>query len=418
MANRPQLRLLRVHQSNPTPLLSPRAVTRKLKTALVWGRAKKTGTEGADQPAANPDEAVADNSSKSTHHEGDEFDSSKQLLEHFRQQGDDYSGRYDDLVKTGKEFGVAVVTNQKRAIEAAVKEYELKNVERKGSQEERVHFLLIQNWFFGRVAASEGALRWCATLIRKNQRLMDDWGTLSRRVADLVQRPTTGFDVGTALNDLSFASRRLEDELYGATESCNVRDFGTVPEPPPLGNSLGSLQFMAGWLLDASSLQLALIVGMMGFGLLGAVISTFVKERRASPARDAAQPIISDLAGVMLKGLSAAMVVFLAVQGGLAVLSGAGSEPNPYVLLLACFVAAVFSEQVWMSAQQYLYERLPEPNSGKKTGQANAPSSSKQDEAEVAPREQSDEATPVEPPFPEKEVQSPAAVGPTGQSSS
>jgi hypothetical protein len=31
-------------------------------------------------------------------------------------------------------------------------------------------------------------------------------------------------------------------------------------------------------------------------------------------------------------------------------LSGASSDPNPYVLLLACFVAAVFSERVWRKA--------------------------------------------------------------------
>jgi hypothetical protein len=68
--------------------------------------------------------------------------------------------------------------------------------------------------------------------------------------------------------------------------------------------------------------------------------------------------LVSDLAGVLLRGLSAAIVVFLAVQGGLAVLSGAGSDPNPYVLLLACFVAAVFSERVWQSAYGYLVTKL------------------------------------------------------------
>jgi hypothetical protein len=67
---------------------------------------------------------------------------------------------------------------------------------------------------------------------------------------------------------------------------------------------------------------------------------------------------VSDLAGVALRGISAAIVVFLAVQGGLAVLSGAGSDPNPYVLLLACFVTAVFSERVWQTAYEYLRVQL------------------------------------------------------------
>jgi hypothetical protein len=117
-------------------------------------------------------------------------------------------------------------------------------------------------------------------------------------------------------------------------------------------------------LLNAASIPLALIVGMLGFGLLGAMISTFVKERIEAGTQERAQRsehvLVRDLAGVLLRGLSAAIVVFLAVQGGLAVLSGADSDPNPYVLLLACFVAAVFSERVWESAYAYLKRKLDE----------------------------------------------------------
>jgi hypothetical protein len=136
----------------------------------------------------------------------------------------------------------------------------------------------------------------------------------------------------------------------------------SIPAPPALGESLGPLSLAAAWLLNAASLPLALIVGLVGFGLLGSVISTFVQERAAAsmgtPTRDGL--LVSDLMGVILRGLSAAIVVFLAVQGGLAVLSGAGGEPNPYVILLACFVAAVFSERVWASACEYLATKLPQ----------------------------------------------------------
>ena len=105
---------------------------------------------------------------------------------------------------------------------------------------------------------------------------------------------------------------------------------------------------------------------MIGFGLLGSVISTFVRERVASSKSgdDGVSPVaiphvlVSDLAGVVLRGLSAAIVVFLAVQGGLAVFAGGQSDPNPYVLLLTCLVAAVFSEKVWARANEYLVEKL------------------------------------------------------------
>jgi len=272
-----------------------------------------------------------------------------------------FRSRYQELVKNGKELGAALLSNESKAALVTVKEYQLKNSKQQGSREELQHFLLIQSWFFAGVAADEGALRWCATLIRQNQQALDAWSDSAFRMRrTLGEESAFSANVSAAMNELETQTVTAQNQLYGASQACSARAFGAAPEPPPLGASLGPLQIVAGWLLDAGSLPLALIVGMMGFGLLGAVISTFVRERRDQTLRAAApHSIVVDLAGVMLRGLSAAIVVFLAVQGGLAVLSGAGSDPNPYVLLLACFVAAVFSERVWSSAQQYLSERLP-----------------------------------------------------------
>src|SRR5262245_36217530 len=43
---------------------------------------------------------------------------------------------------------------------------------------------------------------------------------------------------------------------------------------------------------------------------------------------------------------------------GLAVFAGGQSDANPYVLLLTCLIAAVFSEKVWARANEYLVEKL------------------------------------------------------------
>src|SRR5215475_3817611 len=42
----------------------------------------------------------------------------------------------------------------------------------------------------------------------------------------------------------------------------------------------------------------------------------------------------------------------------LAVFAGGQSDANPYVLLLTCLIAAVFSEKVWARANEYLVEKL------------------------------------------------------------
>ena len=47
------------------------------------------------------------------------------------------------------------------------------------------------------------------------------------------------------------------------------------------------------------------------------------------------------------------MVVFLAVKAGLLVFATGPAEPNPYVLMLVCLIAAIFSEPVFEAAQAY-----------------------------------------------------------------
>jgi hypothetical protein len=99
---------------------------------------------------------------------------------------------------------------------------------------------------------------------------------------------------------------------------------------------------------------------MLGFGLLGATVSTALHEQASTGSGGKAkdQPIVEDLTGVFLRGFSAAIVVVLAVEGGLAIFGSSGSEPNPYVLLLTCLVAAAYSHEVWEYAHQALRERL------------------------------------------------------------
>ena len=99
------------------------------------------------------------------------------------------------------------------------------------------------------------------------------------------------------------------------------------------------------WLRTQRSLELASVIGMLGFGLLGAAASTAVRSRSASGG---APVVIGDnLTNLVLSGVSAALASYLAVKGGLAVVSAEGAEPNPYVLLLTCFVAAVYWEEAW-----------------------------------------------------------------------
>jgi hypothetical protein len=93
---------------------------------------------------------------------------------------------------------------------------------------------------------------------------------------------------------------------------------------------------------------------MLGFGLLGSAISTFVR----SGARMEPLSLTSELVSVLVRGLSAAVVVFLAVKGGLAVFASADAEPNAYVVFFTCLIGAVFSEDVWSWARSKFLDSL------------------------------------------------------------
>ncbi len=80
------------------------------------------------------------------------------------------------------------------------------------------------------------------------------------------------------------------------------------------------------------------------------------------------QTFAGDLMSVIIRGLSAAIVVFLAALGGLAIFSNADAsqamEPNPYALFLTCLAAAVFSEDVWLRVRNRLRDQAGSTGDG------------------------------------------------------
>jgi hypothetical protein len=112
--------------------------------------------------------------------------------------------------------------------------------------------------------------------------------------------------------------------------------------------SWGPFGSLANWLIQTKSAAVALITGMIGFGLVGSVLATLLHP---IPGGKSAS-LISETASVLVRGFSAAIVIFLAVQGGIAAFSTGEGQPNAYVLFFTCLVGAVFSEDVWVWAHK------------------------------------------------------------------
>ena len=83
---------------------------------------------------------------------------------------------------------------------------------------------------------------------------------------------------------------------------------------------------------------------MLGFGLLGSASTSFIRHRLKDSRN-------YDLIAITVRGVSAAVVIFLGAQGGIAIFAADVATLNPYILFLTCLVGAVFSEDVWNIAR-------------------------------------------------------------------
>lgn len=239
-----------------------------------------------------------------------------------------------------------------------------------GSKSEREtiqHFSELSAWYSHLISQNRGALSNCANSLQAASSTLVGYSLEQRHLLEssAVQgaavKPETG---------------RMRLDMDGIKKNCML----ILPDKPPrrsaTGKFLGTLEPYFRWLIALESMPLALIVGMLGFGLLGSLISTSVRER-ASTGKDTLQRelIVEDLAGALIRGISATVVIYLSVAGGLAIFTRSASDPNPHVLLFVCFVAAVFSEDVWEWAHIQLKERLsksspPEGSKGRGEGEA------------------------------------------------
>lgn len=146
-----------------------------------------------------------------------------------------------------------------------------------------------------------------------------------------------------------------------------------VARPDP-GAGLGVFGKAAGWLLSTQSRDLALITGLLGFGFFGAISTTFIRQIAASGGG----PIAASawIVPALIRGVAAAMLVFLAVLGGISVFAESNPPVNAYAVFLACFIAAVFSEDVWEWARRRQQEQFDRRQDSGGQAQPTAPPAS------------------------------------------
>ncbi|HJL17292.1 MAG TPA: hypothetical protein RMH99_16615 [Sandaracinaceae bacterium LLY-WYZ-13_1] len=141
------------------------------------------------------------------------------------------------------------------------------------------------------------------------------------------------------------------------------------PENTYARRRLAAADSMTLRLYATRSPDLVLLVGMIGCGLMGAGVSSFIRRRRERDDEPRLRvATTSDLVSVVVGGFTAAIVVFLGVESGLAVLTEGDVEVKPHGMLFLCLLGSAFSDVTWQWARDRLHQMLPSNGTAPENG--------------------------------------------------
>ena len=248
------------------------------------------------------------------------------------------------------QFPAEIASRQERIRKNALVAFQVETVGYMTSQERGYFMRDITHITSQQYEDLRQSLRLCRSRVADGNAQLASWGQVVRNAMPHL-RPVSSQAGGLLPQDagITVVVAQLDSVAETFRDACiTPRDPSAVYTPPEPGQGWGPFGALARWLLQTRSIALTLITGMLGFGLLGSAIATFVRARAALPAQPS---VAAEISRVAIRGVYAAIVIFLAAKGGLSILANGESEPNPYVLFFGCLVGAVFSEDVWVWAR-------------------------------------------------------------------
>lgn len=248
------------------------------------------------------------------------------------------------------QFPAEIASRQERIRKNALVAFQVETVGYMTSQERGYFMRDITRITSQQYEDLRQSLRLCRSRIADGNAQLASWAqSVSNAIPHLRTAPSQAGGLLPQDAGITVVVAQLDSVADTFRDACvTPRDPSAVYTPPEPGQGWGPFGALARWLLQTRSIALTLITGMLGFGLLGSAIATFVRARAAVPAQPS---VAAEITRVAIRGVSAAIVIFLAAKGGLSILANSESEPNPYVLFFGCLVGAVFSEDVWVWAR-------------------------------------------------------------------
>jgi len=242
-----------------------------------------------------------------------------------------------------------ILSEQESAINRATNQFSIGSESSGGHKQTAMHYYNLRQWYQDHIRETYTLLGSCLRGVSQAESEFLDKYTASRNLGAVYREGQDASALNAALSSLAQVA---SGPYITASTRCQVLDLGSlphVPERPSLSSLLGPVGTWAGWLLNTEQMPVVIIVGLVGFSVLGATVSRSV---RAGTENVTAGITLDDLLIVIASGTTAAVVVFLAAYGGLAVLGNSGGDPNPYIVFATCLVAAVYSDRVWTWARE------------------------------------------------------------------
>lgn len=241
--------------------------------------------------------------------------------------------------------------------------FQVSNEGRIGETASQRHVSVLVNSFNLWISDHRAALDACTVALRSNLGKLRDFYRNIAEVSHMVGDNT--YDTSETIRFIWPKAAASDPFRISDLLACNNlarvdRDY--LPDRIGPTETLGLFGAAAAWLLQTESPELALIIGLLGFGFFGALAASFVKEFAGTPGNEL--PGISFILPALIRGIGAAILVFLLAKGGTAILTRGDASPNAYAIFFACFVAAVFSEDVWSWARTNQREKLGQVKPG------------------------------------------------------
>jgi len=276
-------------------------------------------------------------------------------------------------VNKWKSIRSSAWTQEQRLIKNAQNVFVTQTTVPMGVQERKFYFSSMQNWLGYSVDDIESKMSLIMDI--RNSDDLDMSNRIRSEITSLQNSCNLIIESKEDSSKAVFALNRLREKNpyeiltamrpFGSSVSLSAMPESSEqsPTPPKPGQELGVLGLLSSWLLKARSFELTLIVGMFGFGLLGACLTFFITAQKSPDGNKAEFKI----GGALIKGLSAAVIIFLSVKGGLMVLAVEKTQPNAYILFFACLIGAVFSSNVWEWAREIFFKKYIFQNQGNGT---------------------------------------------------